>query len=64
MNKRTKILTFMLLMAGLTAVMMVVGGQTAVAQEKEDTPLRVTVKDIPPFVIDHETHYTGFSIDI
>ncbi len=61
MNKRTRILTFILLVAGLTAVLQIIATQSATAQSP---PLRVAVKDIPPFVIDHETHYTGFSIDI
>jgi len=30
----------------------------------QSPPLRVAIKEIPPFVFDHGTHYTGFSVDI
>ena len=57
----------MLLLMGLTAVIQTITLQTAVAQHADDgqsSPLRVAIKEIPPFVFAHETHYTGFSVDI
>ena len=60
-KKKTSIAFLLALMMGITAVM-----QTAAqhADAAPSPPLRVAVKEIPPFVFDRGTHYTGFSIDI